>query len=406
MQSWQHYLSEGEGQNTKHLAPGKSKGTGLRSMREANRSLVLNYIRSKKTLLRSELAPVTGLSRTTIGTIVDELLRMGLIQQEVDQEGEDRRTSKLFFNAAAGTVLGGTLGRNHVTLLLADLSGTPLAYQTQPLSTEEGPEKGLRALEKKIKDFVSQADAWKDLVGIGLGIVGPLDPSLQKTTVPTPFEGWAGVTIQNTLQETLGVPVYLDNDGNMGALGESRYGFGQDVRTMIYIKVGSGIAGGLILNQQLYRGEHGMAGEIGHMPVDLHGTLCHCGQYGCLETVAGKSGILMEVRRLKPSIMTMTQVIAAAKEGDPACIHALERAGTYLGFALASLINCLNPALIVLDGSTMQAGEWILGSLRATLQAHCLPAAFASTRLVIAEQNGLAMARGGVATVLDQLFAP
>jgi predicted NBD/HSP70 family sugar kinase len=191
----------------------------------------------------------------------------------------------------------------------------------------------------------------------------------------------------------------------MGALGESRYGFGQHVHNMLYLKVGSGITGGLILNKQLYRGEQGMAGEIGHIPVDLHGTLCRCGQYGCLETVAGKSGILMEARRLNPAIMTMTQVIAAAREGNPACVHALERAGTYLGFALASLINCLNPALIVLDGSTMQAGDILVRPLHTALQEHCLPASFASTRLVIAEENGLAMARGGVATVLDQIFS-
>jgi predicted NBD/HSP70 family sugar kinase len=357
MQAWQHYLSDGKKQNTLPSTTEKNKGTDQRSMRDANRFLVLNYIRIKQTLLRSELAHVTGLSRTTIGTIVDELLLVGIIQQEADQEGGDRRTSKLFFNAAAGKVLGGTLGRNHLTLLLADLAGTPLSYQTQPLATEEGPEKGLLALEKRIKAFLSQQMAWEKLIGIGLGIVGPLDPSQQKTAVPTPFEGWAGVAIQNTLQHSLGVPVSLDNDGNMGALGESRYGFGQQVHNMLYLKVGSGIAGGLILNKQLSRGEQGMAGEIGHIPVDLHGTLCRCGQYGCLETVAGKSGILMEARRLNPAIMTMPQVIAAAREGNLACVHALERAGTSLGFALASLVNCLNPAFIVLDGSTMQAGD-------------------------------------------------
>jgi predicted NBD/HSP70 family sugar kinase len=375
-----------------------------RAMRDANRSLVLNYIRERKTLPRSALARATGLSRTTIGTIVDELAEQGIIQQEASQDGEDRRTSRLFFNAAAGAVLGGTLGRKHVTLLLADLAGTPLYSQAWPLDTAEGPEKVLLALASLAKAFVSQYMAWEQLVGMGLGIVGPLDPSLRKTTVPTPFEGWAGVAIQEPLEHSLGIPVYLDNDGNMGALGESRYGLGQQERNMMYIKVGSGIAGGLIVDKRLYRGEQGMAGEIGHMPVDLHGTLCRCGQCGCLETIAGKNGILMEARRLNPEMTTMEQVIAAARAGDLACIHALERAGTYLGFALAGLVNCLNPALIVFDGSTMQAGEILMQPLAAALRAHCLPALSASTRLAITEQHGLSMARGGVATVLDQIF--
>jgi predicted NBD/HSP70 family sugar kinase len=405
MQPWQHYVLNGKSQQTLLLDAEKSKRTDQRSMRDANRLVVLNYIRGRQTLPRSELARVTGLSRTTIGTIVDELLQIGIIQQEAYQDGEDRRTNTLSFNKTASAVVGGTLGRDHLTLLLADLAGTPIQDLTLPFATDEGPEKGLPLLGERIKTFVSQHMAWNKVVGIGLGIVGPLDPSLQKTTVPSPFAGWAGVNIQHALAQSLGVSVYLDNDGNMGALGESRYGVGRNEQNMIYVKVGSGIAGGLILNKQLYRGDKGMAGEIGHIPIDFNGTLCHCGQYGCLETIAGKSGILMEARRLNPAITTIAQAIAAAREGDPACVHALERAGKYLGFALASLVNGLNPSVIVLDGSTMQAGDIILRPLRSMLEAHCLPASFASTRVMLAEQSGSAMALGGVATVLEAIFS-
>src|SRR5258707_3491692 len=404
MQSWQQYVSNEIRQNNTMIDGEKSKGTDQRSMRDANRFLVLNYIRERKTLPRSELARVTGLSRTTIGTIVDELTQAGIILQEASQDGEDRRTNTLSFKATAGYVVGGTLGRDHLTILLADLSGASIQYQAQPFATDEGPEKGLFLLGEMIKTFVSQHVAWDKLAGLGLGVVGPLDTALQSTTVPTPFEGWEGVNIQRALEQSLGMQVYLDKDGTMGDLGESRYGFGRSVRNMIYVKVGSGIAGGLILNNQLYRGERGIAGEIGHIPIEFQGTLCHCGQHGCLETVAGKSGILMEARRLNPTIATIQQAIAAAREGDPACIHALERAGKYLGFALASLVNSLNPSLIVLDGSTMQAGDIVLRPMHAALKAHSLPASFASTRVMVAEQSGLAMARGGVAAVLEAVF--
>jgi predicted NBD/HSP70 family sugar kinase len=393
-----------EEQHDLRFAVQGNKGSDQHSMRAANRFLVLSYIRERKTLPRSELSHYTSLSRTTIGTIVDELLNVGIIQQEEYQNGEDRRTNILSFNATAGYALGGTLGRNHLTLLLADLAGTPIQRLDMPFMTEEGPEKGLPLLSEMINTFVSQHVGWEKMVGIGLGIVGLLDPSLQKTTIPTPFGGWDGVNIQQVLTQSLAVPVYLDNDGNMGALGENRYGVGRNERNMIYVKAGSGIAGGLILNGQLYRGEQGTAGEIGHIPIDLNGTLCHCGQCGCLETVASKQGLLMEARRLNPTITTITQAIVAAQQGDPACVHALERVGKYLGFALASLVNSLNPSLIVLDGSIMQAEDIILRSLLPSLKAHCLPIPFAATRVVIAEQNGLAMARGSIATVLDTIF--
>ena len=173
---------------------------------------------------------------------------------------------------------------------------------------------------------------------------------------------------------------------------------------MIYVKVGSGISGGFILNQQIYRGSMGTAGEIGHIPIDFNGALCYCGRFGCLETVASKNAILMEAQRFSSMVTTLPQVIEAAREGDLACASALARAGKYLGFVLAGLVNSLNPSLIVLDGSTMQAGDLILQPLRSTLEAHSLPIPFANTRITLAESNGMAMPLGGVATLLDTIF--
>jgi predicted NBD/HSP70 family sugar kinase len=206
------------------------------------------------------------------------------------------------------------------------------------------------------------------------------------------------------LEEILGVSVYLDRDGNMGALGESRYGAGRNESHMIYMKVGSSISGGFILNGQIYRGYTGAAGEIGHIPIDLNGTLCHCGRFGCLETVAGKASILREVQRFLPTITTLEQVIEAARAGDAVCKGVLARVGKHLGSVLAGLVNSLNPSLVVLDGSTMQAGDLIMRSLRATLEEHSLQVPFAHTRVEFAESSGLAMPLGGVATILDAIF--
>ncbi|MFL6546966.1 MAG: ROK family protein, partial [Candidatus Udaeobacter sp.] len=347
----------------------------------------------------------TGLSRTAIGNIIDDLIQEGMVQEDEHRVGADRRTISLSFNATAGYVLGGSLGRNHLTILLSDLVGTPIQRSDLPFSTVEGSTKGVPRLIQAINTFITQQQIErKKLLGIGLGIVGTLDPSLQRTTVPTPFAGWAGVHLQKALEDTLGIPVYLDNDGNMGASGESHYGSGRNERNMLYVKVGSGIAGGLILNHQIYRGSIGTAGEIGHIPVDFNGTLCHCGHYGCLETVAGTRGILTEAQRLFPTVTTISQVIEAARYGEPAALHALERAGKYLGFALSSLVNTLNPALIVLDGSTMQAKDLVLRPLLSSLEAHSLQVPFSHTRVVLAERSGLAIPLGGIATVLDTVF--
>ena len=405
MQPW-HRLMQNRQQEREKLRKEKDrKGTDQRRVRESNRSLVLNYIRERNSIPRSDLAPYTGLSRTAIGNIVDELVQEGIIQPEEQRIGDDRRTMLLSFNATAGYVLGGTLGYQHLTVLLADLTGRAIQHLKIPFSSSRGPEESLPLLGKLLKVFVEQQQIpWEMIVGVGLGIISPLALLPQRTALPTALSRWANVDIQQVLEDDLGVPVYLDNDGNMGALGESRYGAGRNESHMIYVKVGSGISGGLILNQQIYRGAAGIAGEIGHIPVDLNGHLCQCGRSGCLETVASKDGILREVQRFSPTLTTLPQVIEAAQAGDAASTGALARAGKYLGFALAGLVNTLNPSLIVLDGSVMQAGELILQPLRTAVETYSLPVSFAHTRIALAACNGLAMSLGGIATMLDVIF--
>ncbi len=382
------------------------KGTGQRHIREANRFLILNYVREQKTLPRADLARYTGLSRTTIGTIIDELVMEGLIHEKTPDNGDDRRTIGLSFNATAGYVLGCAMGRHHLTVLLSDLASTPIQRADIPFDTNEGPAASLPHLGQALKMFVAQQQiAWEKVLGIGLGVIGPLDMSLQNTVAPTPFLGWAGVNIQKALEEKLEVPVYLDNDGNMGAIGEHRYGAGRNVRNLLYMKVGSGIGGGLILDNQLYRGTSGTAGEIGHTPVDFQGTLCRCGHIGCLETVAAAQGILLEVQRLLPEVSTIMQVVEAAREGNCVCLHALERAGRYLGAVLAGFVNTMNPAVIVLDGSIMQAGDLVLQPLLSTLETHSLQVPFANMQVTLAQSSGLSIPLGGIATVLDAIFS-
>jgi predicted NBD/HSP70 family sugar kinase len=405
MQARRWWIPEGQRKREKMLQESGRKGTDQHGIRESNRLLILNYIRERGTIPRSDLAPYTGLSRTAIGNIVDELVLEGIIRQEEHRTGDDRRTISLSFNATAGYVLGATLGRQHLTVVLADLAGRPIQHLDIPFSMSKSPRESLPLLAKFLKVFVAQQQiAWEMIVGAGLGVISPFDLLQKGISIPAQFSNWEGVDIQQALEDDLGVPVYLDNDGNMGALGENRYGAGRNEGNMIYVKVGSGISGGFILNHQIYRGSLGAAGEIGHIPIDLQGASCYCGRRGCLETVASKQAILAEAQRLSAPVTTLPQVIEAAREGNAACKAALARAGNYLGFALAGLVNSLNPSLIVLDGSTMQAGDLILQPLLATLAEHSLPLLFANTRVTFAESNGLAMSLGGIATLLDAIL--
>ena len=250
---------------------------------------------------------------------------------------------------------------------------------------EEGPQAGLQTIATKVDEFVKQhLQDWNKVRGIGLGVPGIPDSKFRKLISPPKLGMWLNVDIPLYLRQKLELdenfPIYLDNDANMGALGESRYGKGRGVKHLIYIKLGMGIGAGLIINGQLYRGENGTAGEIGHIIIEDDPTkqeipLCpSCEKAGCLEAWAGLQAILYDAylgtslhgeenisttAMLNESVnknqMDMVDVIIRAENGDPACQAALKHAGERISKAIGSyLINVYNPKMILLDGGIIR----------------------------------------------------
>jgi glucokinase-like ROK family protein len=398
------------------------QGADLHLMRELNRLAVLNCVRTRGPISRVAIARSTGLSRTTVGSIIDALLQEGIVQ-----EGEAARAARsggrrpilVHFNAAAGYIVGVDLGRTHLTLILTDLSGQIIRRCSGPFTVAAGPDAGLAAVSAAVRRLIQeQGVPWDRLVGVGMGIPGPMDARLQVLVSPPRMPGWGGVPIGKRLAQELRVPVYVDNDANMGALGESRYGAGRGVADLAYIKIATGIGGGLVLNGKIYRGSRGSAGEIGHMTIIEDGPACDCGNRGCLEAIAGAQAIVEDARRgwalergtPLPRLRTgdpevdIADVVTAAQRGDQASRAALARAGDHIGIALAGLINLTNPALIIIDGGVARAGELLLGPIRRAAAERSLRAASAATRIVAAALDGDAIAMGGVATVVDAVF--
>jgi glucokinase-like ROK family protein len=403
------------------VAKGGAKGTDLQMMRESNRLLILNYVREHGPIARAAIARATGLSATTVSTIIDALLQEGFVNEGATQKAvasSGRRVVPVHFNAICGSILGIALGRNHLTMLLCDLSANVVSRSVLPFDTGRGATVCLPLLAAAARAFVSeQGISWNRIVGVGLGMPGPIDPHLQGPVTPPRMPGWHHVNVRDLLNRELGIPVYLDNNANLGALGESRYGAGQGANDMIYLQLGAGIGGGLIMDGKVYRGSTGGAGEIGHMTIEPRGPLCSCGKRGCLEALAGAIAIVDEVRQLRSlarteqsnleraaEITDVAQIVQEAKAGDAACKAALEFAGMSIGIALANLMNVLNPSLILIDGSSMRAGGMLLEPIRQSIAAYSLPDLQANTRVLPGALGGDATALGGVAVVLDAIF--
>lgn len=389
-------------------------------MRELNKALVLNVVRQERTISRADIAQRTHLSRTTVSTIVSQLIDEGwLIEIGTGQSKGGRRPILLSLDYGAGYVMGIGAGATHLIALVTDLDAHVLAEAERPFATAEGPETGIAAIVSIGQEVLTQSGVDPShLVGVGVGVPGPVDHGRGATISPPIMPGWSGVPVRDRLKQQFhGVPVYLENDANLGALGELHYGAGQDIDNLAFIKVATGVGCGIIIGGQIYHGHTGAAGEIGHITIDEDGPPCKCGSYGCLEAMVGGMAI---ARRALTALqagrqttlaqtslgngLTARDVSRAAAEGDSLSRQLLWDAGRLLGIAVADLINLLNPARVIIGGGVSQAGELILNPLRETAQQRSMRAAIGGTDIVQASLGRRSTALGAVALVLEETF--
>lgn len=406
------------------------RGADGAMMREMNRFLVLNCVREQGPIARVSIAQRTGLSRTTVSSIIETLIKEGFVREGSQLDAAPtggRRAILVQFNADAGYILGVDAGRTHLTIIATNLASDIVARHSGPFDAARGPDVCLPELVRELRAFTAREGiAWDHIIGVGLGIPGPMDARLRKLISPPRMPGWDGVDIRQILRRELNVPIYLDNDANMGALGESRFGAGRKVSELAYVKVGTGIGCGLVINGVVYRGSRGSAGELGHVTIDADGPLCECGNRGCLETLAGApvigcdaatgaslnrqrkraglSPLPMSARWDEHTPVDLAEVVRAALDGDLASRAAIEHAGELIGVALAGLINLFNPSLILLDGGLARAGDLLINPVVQAMKSRSLSAASANTRVVTGELGDGAISLGGVATVIDAAF--
>jgi len=237
------------------------------------------------------------------------------------------------------------------------------------------------------------------VIGAGLGLPGPVDQIDGVIGSSAILPGWVGVAAEEELRRRLDVPVSVDNDANLGALGELAYGAGRGATDMVYIKITSGIGAGLILEGRLYRGWGGMAGEFGHVLVAGDGEVCRCGNRGCLETAASTTALLELLRRSHGEI-TVAQMIEMAKGGDLRARRVIADAGRVVGIAAAGLLNVLNPQRLVIGGDLAPAGDLLLDEVREALRRTALPTAADQATVVAGELGERAEVLGALAGVV------
>ncbi len=347
---------------------------------------------------RADLAEKMGLTRAAVTLIIGDLISNGIIlNTESRSTASGRPPVALEINPDQGLVAAIDMGASHLSVALGDFSARILEEIEVPFRIDRGPEECLQEADKILKELLQKRGlSTRELSGIGVGVPGPVVSDKGMVMAPPIMPGWDRFPIRVTLEQRWGTAVTLNNDAELGALGEWAYGAGRGEKNLAFIKVGSGIGAGLIINQQLYGGNTGSAGEIGHLTVDENGPLCACGNHGCLEAFAGGHAIAAQARQLAASgkrtqlsvksldSITARDVAEAARRGDLTAQEIIKRSGTFIGIAIAGLINLINPSTVIIGGGVAQVGDILTGPIRQAVRERSLRASEHSVRITTA----------------------
>lgn len=347
-------------------------GGSQASLRLANRRLVTRTVREWGPLSQAEIARRTGLSRATVSNIVRELTRESLL---VVTRG-DRRSQSVSFASSGRLAVGMDFGHSHLRVAVGNLARDVLVEEAVPLDVDASAADGLARAATLMGDLLKAVDADRpDVVGIGLGVPGPVDAATGTLGSSTILPGWVGIDAAAEALRRFGRPIHLDNDANLGTLAELTWGAARGFSDAAYIKLGSGVGAGIVIDGRIYHGPGGTAGEIGHIMLDENGAICRCGNRGCLETYVGGRYLADLLRPAHGDGLSTARIVDLALAGDAPCRRVITDAGRHLGVAVASLCNLLNPRLIVVGGDLARVGDVLLDEVVTAMRRFAIPSA-------------------------------
>jgi len=365
---------------------------------------------------RAEISRQLDLSRSTVTEIVKELIPTGLVAEVGNGESSGgRKPILLEFQDDAKVILGIDIGATHVSVAMTNLRGKLLLWKERDFPVREDSEGTHKLIDELCNECLSSLNHGSEmLLSIGVSVPSPVDPIRPEYLSETIIPAWHGKSGLERLREKYGVPVYLDNDANLGALAEHWWGAGKGVNDLIYIKISNGIGAGYILGGKLYRGSKGIAGEMSHMPIDPNGRLCGCGLRGCLATVLSAWALKERVNVLSvlypqsilaegdPSII---DIESAALYGDPLAMQVVAEATDYLTSAITSLVNLMNPAMIILGGSLSRLGDLVINPIQERINSTALVKDLSKTKLKQSELEPKGIAIGAATLAIEQAFS-
>ena len=392
-------------------------------LKQVNRTLVLNLVKSAGPISRAEIASRSNLSAATVSNLASELIAEGLVHEVgVVETARGRPPVMLSLNSKARYVVGVKVMPDSLVAVVTDLDAEVVAQRSSASlargrgpgsSTEPRPAEVVEHVADLVRSVARDAGVeMPELLGVGVGLAGVIDSNAGVCRY-SPFFGWRDVNLVTPLTSALGLDVFLENDVNSLTIAEQWFGHGRGSDSFVVVTVGRGVGAGFVVNGQFYGGHEGGVGELGHITVLPDGPLCGCGKRGCLEMVASDRALVSAARaagidtlggEAGAELMTVEDLVGAAERGDEVARSLLAESGRWLGVGLAMVVNLLNPELIIVAGEGVEAGEWRLGPMRDALNEGRFDSLGTNAQLIVESAGDVTWARGAACVVLSEFF--
>lgn len=348
-------------------------------IKELNRALVIDQIRINGPISRTDIAKNTDLGLSTITNIVDELENENLVNEVgAGSSSGGRKPVLLKLRGDSGLVIGVKIEKNQLIFCSADLNAKILSKSHVSLPKKASSHQWISLIIQEVKNILANSNKESNFFGIGIATSGLVDRE-NKKVIYSPILSWDNVDF-SIIGEYFKVPVFIDNDANVFTLAQMWIGLGKEYNNFIGVTVGAGVGTGIVINKQIYRGEFGGAGEFGHTVIQREGSLCYCGQRGCLEMYASDEYLTSEgERQVSLGLTTHLQdfenitpeaIYDAAQQGDPYAQDILIKQGENLGIGLKNMVNLFNPGAIILGGEGLRGKEFLLKGVQRELSTH------------------------------------
>jgi len=367
---------------------------------------LLSLLLDAKSRSRGSLADSAGIARSTAGLRVDELVAAGLVSEGAPSYTGGRPSTKVQLVPRARIVMAADIGATHALVAIVDLMGTVIGESTLLVGSEDEPAQVLEWMLAEVAQLCESHDVDINLVSAaGLGLAAPIERRTGRPVDPPIMPRWRDFDVRTWLAPHVGVPVLVEKDVNIMALGE--YVVSRPRHPdMIVAKISTGIGAGIIAGGRLQRGAQGLAGDVGHVRVnDRRDVPCRCGNSGCLEAVASGPAIAAELTRMGTPANTSQDVVDLVNNGDLNAIQLVRQAGRDVGEVLAMCVSLLNPSAIVLGGTLATAGEHLLAGVREAVYARSMPLATQTLSITYTSRGSSAAIRGAAAIALDHLLS-